>query len=737
MNYVSNVRQYWGAGCRRVAQFALLGLAAATSSYAADRSWSTGNGTWGTPGNWQPAGVPGVADTARIGNLAGVQDATVSAGGATTIPAAIQITNGMTLDMAGIEFVRNDLVVTVSDGGRMIVRPHPGGNAFDFAGRVNIDPGASFELSNNVPVRFYGNSYSRGDIAGWGEVEVNSTTPFNNSGVIRPGNGGLRVEQVGTGNPPFDLDGTLETGGLWIGTAFTTFELTASGLADPFDGEITMTSGDLITMNLDDGWSLGASGHLYVIGTEVPFAAAQIDGSDFDIAGALTVMGHEGILRVLADTTVEPNANIIVSGLDRLEFDGTTIVNGGDFQIAGSAQLDFDGQTTIHGGSFSTDDVDPANGSLDFNGSTTWAGSNGPIFINGVARQMGNAFVNGPTYLTAHTFDMDGDGDTLWTVWNDLTINAYSTQPGEEDDTFTGTLNIASANGKLTMHLDGPAFYMNGEMNLTGHPSVYNVRYAGESLDLQGELNVSGKVGMNAFLWGRAGALNIANANATLRLDAGAIITDCAISGDGELRIAPGAANSVLLAHANLNGVGVTNEGSMGVPGYADVDRFQQTATGQWHLYLRGYDATDNDQLRVTGGDAILDGALDVNLFQFAPVVGDEFTILTATGNVIGQFDANPSNCEDGRVYYWSVIYDQHTVTLRLDSIGSRRGDMNCDCLVNNFDIDPFVMALSDPAAYAAAYPGCYLNNADANGDGLVNNFDIDAFVECLAFGCP
>ncbi|MBL8878113.1 MAG: hypothetical protein JNG88_03245 [Phycisphaerales bacterium] len=59
-------------------------------------------------------------------------------------------------------------------------------------------------------------------------------------------------------------------------------------------------------------------------------------------------------------------------------------------------------------------------------------------------------------------------------------------------------------------------------------------------------------------------------------------------------------------------------------------------------------------------------------------------------------------------------------------------GDLNCDQVVNNFDIDPFVLALTNPAQYAAQFPGCNRNNADVNGDGLVNNFDIDAFVALL-----
>ncbi|MBL8880015.1 MAG: hypothetical protein JNG88_12920 [Phycisphaerales bacterium] len=63
------------------------------------------------------------------------------------------------------------------------------------------------------------------------------------------------------------------------------------------------------------------------------------------------------------------------------------------------------------------------------------------------------------------------------------------------------------------------------------------------------------------------------------------------------------------------------------------------------------------------------------------------------------------------------------------------RGDANCDGEVNNFDIDPFVLALTNPSAYAAAHPDCTIDNADVNMDGAVNNFDIDPFVALITGG--
>ncbi|MBU0637896.1 MAG: hypothetical protein KKB50_03455 [Planctomycetes bacterium] len=58
--------------------------------------------------------------------------------------------------------------------------------------------------------------------------------------------------------------------------------------------------------------------------------------------------------------------------------------------------------------------------------------------------------------------------------------------------------------------------------------------------------------------------------------------------------------------------------------------------------------------------------------------------------------------------------------------------DLNCDGVINGFDIDGFVLALQGPDYYYLQYPDCDHTNADINGDGEVNGFDIDAFVALL-----
>ncbi len=64
-------------------------------------------------------------------------------------------------------------------------------------------------------------------------------------------------------------------------------------------------------------------------------------------------------------------------------------------------------------------------------------------------------------------------------------------------------------------------------------------------------------------------------------------------------------------------------------------------------------------------------------------------------------------------------------------------GDRNCDATFNGGDIDPFFLALGDPAAYQIAFPNCDPLLGDMNGDGRFNGADIDPFFACLGGNCP
>jgi len=62
-------------------------------------------------------------------------------------------------------------------------------------------------------------------------------------------------------------------------------------------------------------------------------------------------------------------------------------------------------------------------------------------------------------------------------------------------------------------------------------------------------------------------------------------------------------------------------------------------------------------------------------------------------------------------------------------------GDMNDDGQVNNLDINPFVLALTDEEAFEQQFGVDPAQVGDTNGDGQFNNLDINPFVELLTGG--
>lgn len=86
-----------------------------------------------------------------------------------------------------------------------------------------------------------------------------------------------------------------------------------------------------------------------------------------------------------------------------------------------------------------------------------------------------------------------------------------------------------------------------------------------------------------------------------------------------------------------------------------------------------------------------------------------------------------------GFIQLGALLFVSGTATLtRLPAVPA---DMNGDGVVNNFDIDPFVLALTDLAAYEALYGRNPIYSGDVNRDGALDNFDIEPFVDCLTGG--
>jgi len=149
------------------------------------------------------------------------------------------------------------------------------------------------------------------------------------------------------------------------------------------------------------------------------------------------------------------------------------------------------------------------------------------------------------------------------------------------------------------------------------------------------------------------------------------------------------------------------NENDNGWSGWFDVSGENHSATG--------------------GGSGWLEGTLDLaqELGSLPSVVYLAFApYTTANGGTLMSSAQIPASVNgDGNVD--AAEY----VAFHLALVG----DVNCDGDVDFGDINPFVLALSNPATYAQMYPNCPLANRDINGDGSFNFGDINPFVTLLS----
>jgi hypothetical protein len=91
---------------------------------------------------------------------------------------------------------------------------------------------------------------------------------------------------------------------------------------------------------------------------------------------------------------------------------------------------------------------------------------------------------------------------------------------------------------------------------------------------------------------------------------------------------------------------------------------------------------------------------------------------------------------------YWIPILARADMDFCLGGVNPQHpcalnGDVNGDGLVNNFDINAFIYALTHTQAqFEAQYPTGNYWCADGDCNLVVNNFDINKFVDCLT-GSP
>jgi WD40 repeat protein len=231
-------------------------------------------------------------------------------------------------------------------------------------------------------------------------------------------------------------------------------------------------------------------------------------------------------------------------------------------------------------------------------------------------------------------------------------------------------------------------------------------------------------------------------------------------------RVSDGALLRTINASSNLNMIRFSPDGSVVASGGSSVSAWT-AQTGQFLRFFHGHQWSLTDFAFAPDGQRLVTSGYDLNIKLWDFNTGTALTTLpndmTAVYAVNFSADGRTVAAAGSDIRLWNVatyaplaVYtreaatgastvlatsdSQRFIALRRDGTilsidnptAGPKGDMNCDDAVDFFDIDPFVMALFDPAAYAATQPGCDVSNADLDENNQVNFFDIDPFLAAL-----
>jgi hypothetical protein len=154
--------------------------------------------------------------------------------------------------------------------------------------------------------------------------------------------------------------------------------------------------------------------------------------------------------------------------------------------------------------------------------------------------------------------------------------------------------------------------------------------------------------------------------------------------------------------------------------------KFQRWLNSDYQPYVYAtLEASNNGttwtQIWSNGATVLTQNAWALQTHNISAVATDQPAVYLRWGYKVaasGAYAYSGWNIDDIQIWGLKASGAQHPV-----------GDLNCDGNINFLDINPFVLSLTNPAGYAAAFPDCDINLADINADGSVNFGDINPFV--------
>ncbi len=287
-----------------------------------------------------------------------------------------------------------------------------------------------------------------------------------------------------------------------------------------------------------------------------------------------------------------------------------------------------------------------------------------------------------------------------------LAIAGHPDARAQLEITAAGSLHVAGdvvvadhalADAHLTLRgsgADGGSLTVDGDLHIAGDATGPT----GGSATFTAQSNTSTHVGgtMRIHHTGQAGFIR------------GQLVADRLEINAGEL----------FLINADLD-TNLDNAGSLSVSGATIAGQYTQQPDAR--LLLPSFNAPK--ALHVTG-QASLAGTLELSLAS-SPTLDQPLAILTAA-NLLGSFDHTILPELDDT--YLALQYHDD----RVDLVAGLLGDMNADGAVDTGDVAPFVLALTDPDAYASTYGLDPTLPGDINRDGAFDTGDVAPFVQLL-----
>ena len=304
-------RRAYSAGERAVV---LLGLSLATPSFAVDRTWNSGFGSWSQQSMWTPNGLPGPLEHVFIGTTPASLSATVHMDVNGSI-AALDVAGQARLHTDGRRLTVNGLARIDGSGSGGVtdlyagLQVSNGANAVDFQAAslqilaeslVMLESGPSVNIDGSVLVgvdgRFLGN----------GNVTVGGT--FTNSGEIQVFGGDMTINV--TNGASINLDGTAD-GEIIINDSGSDLNIAADAVTDPFDGRLFLGGDSVLTMAVNGSWATGPASLVQVAWFQSSGYESTIQGSPLTIGGGLMLYGTDNTLRIESETTFAPTAHCL------------------------------------------------------------------------------------------------------------------------------------------------------------------------------------------------------------------------------------------------------------------------------------------------------------------------------------------------------------------------------------------------------------------------------------------